>query len=245
MGKLIKAECLKLSKLRSYKILLLCVTGLGVLVGCLLVNMSAGELPVGYGGQDGYSIYMSALADTEISAPFFLIFAALFVCTEFSNRTFGIGLFSGCLRSSVLTAKAIVFLIGLMPVVFAQPIMAGMVGLISEGLGNVDAQMWRALIRTTLLAVLGNASIGGFCFMLAVLIQNIGGTVGVGIGLLMGMDVLRVLFGDVNVVKLTFLYQSGSLLQMESVGLFIAVTGSTLLVTIGVSIIAFQKAELK
>ena len=245
MGKLIKAEFLKLSKLRSYKILLLFVIGMGLLMGYSLVNTPPPVLPVGFNVQNGFYIYMSILSEADTLMFFSLVFVALFVCTEFSNRTFSISLFSGCPRWSVLLAKIIVFLAGLMPIVFAAPIMASFAGSISLGLGNADAQMVGTLIQTTLLSTLSGAAMGGFCFMMAVLIKNIAGTIGAGIGIVVGMEMPQMVFGTAYPVKWTFVYQMEELLQLESIGMFLVVTVTTLMVTLGISIIAFQKAELK
>ena len=245
MGKLIKAECLKLSKLRSYKIFLLCAAAMGLMMGCTLMYIPAEDLPAVYSGQDGYSIYMSVASDIEVFTPLPFIFAILFVCPEFSNRTFSISLFSGCSRRNMILAKAIIFLVGLIPIIFVVPLVAGIAGSIITGFGHADVQMWGALVQTTLLAALGHVSVGGFFFMMAVLIKNTVGTIGAGIGLLFGAELLRAFSVFVYPIEESFLYQTMSLLQLESVGTFIAVTVASLVITLGVSIASFQRAELK
>jgi len=244
MEKLIKAEFLKLSKLRGYKILLLCSVAIGVVVGIVMLSMPS-EMMEEIGSLNGYRVYLSSLTDTQLFMTSSIIFAAIFVCNEFTNRTFGMSLFSGCPRFGILLSKAIVFLIGLLPIIFTEPLLAGIIVSISKGFGTLDASMWVELVQTTMLFILGGASIGGFCFTLAVLVKNIGGTIGAGLGLMVGMQLIGMFPGTANLVKLTFLYQMGTVSQPESIGLFIAVTAITLLGTLGISTFAFQKSELK
>ena len=94
MGKLIQAEFLKLSKLRAYKILLLCAVTVGVLFSGLTLGMQP-EMVEEFGTPDGYSMFLSSLTDTQMYMILSVIFAAIFVCNEYTNRTFGMSLFSG------------------------------------------------------------------------------------------------------------------------------------------------------
>ena len=234
MGKLIKAEFLKLSRLRGYKILLLFITGMGILMGYFLANLPASDLPAGYYVQDGHNIYMLMLADTEVFMSFSLIFVAIFVCTEFSGRTFSMNLFSGCPRHNILLAKIYVYLIGLVPVVVLAPLMAGLTGSIGLGFGHLDSQMWFALIRITLLAILGNTAMGCFCLMIAVLFKNIVWTIGVGFAFMILIQAIK-----------TFPTTRGSLLQPEYIEPFIVVNIVILVVTLIASFVIFQKSDLK
>ena len=245
MGKLIKAECLKLLRLRSYRLILVCAAVVGVMIGYLSLNVPDYELAGEYSLKNGYNIYMSALINIEIFMFFFLVFAVLFICNEFSNRNFGISLFNGCSRWRVLLAKSIVYLAGGIPVFLTIPLMAGITGTINIGFGDVNMLMWIVLIQKTLLAGLGNLSMGALCFLLAILIKDASGTICAGIILLKAVDISKELFGVVNLEKLTFQYQMRSLLQLDSFWMFIAVTVSTLVISLGVSTVVFQKTELK
>lgn len=238
MGRLIKAEFLKLSKSFGYKILLLCMFGLSVLLGLLMADSETGMA-------SGYSAYLSALTDTQVFIVFGSIFAAIFVCNEFSNRTFGMSLFSGCLRRDILLSKAIVFLVGFMPLVFAEPVITCVIASIRKGFGDLNILVAMELIKTTILFIFGCSAIGGFCFMLAVLIKNSGGTIGAGIGIMVGMDLLGMIPGVEHAAKLTFMYQMGSLPKIESTGVFITVIAVTLAITLGGSVLMFQNSELK
>ncbi|MGL6198958.1 MAG: ABC transporter permease [Lachnospiraceae bacterium] len=238
MGRLIKAEFLKLSKSLGYKILLLCTFGYSVMIGLFAMDVETGR-------PDGVTAYLSVLSDAGMYMSLAAIFAAIFVCNEFSNRTFGMSLFSGCPRWRVLLSKVIVFLIGFMPVVFLEPLMSGIVVSINKGFGDLDTGIWIDLLQATFLFILGSVAIGGFSFMLAVIIKNIVGTIGAGLGLVLGMQMLGIIPQTTALAKLTLMYQVGLLPQPESTGMFIAVTAVTLAVTLAASTFIFEKADLK
>ena len=231
MGKLIKAEFLKLSGLLSYKILLLFITGLGIMMGLFLATLPATDLPVGFNVQDGYNIYISMLADPEVFMSFSLVFVIIFVCTEFSNRTFGMSLLNGCPRHNLLFAKIIVYLISLVPAVILAPLMAGIIGSIGLGFGDVDPQL---MIKMTLLAILGNTAMGCLCLAIAVSLKNIAATIGVGLAFMILIEALK-----------TFPSPRGSLLQPEYIETFILVNIVVLVATLIASIVIFQKSDLK
>ena len=245
MGRLIQAEFLKLSKLKSYKILVFGLAGAGVLTSCIFAFLPADGVPPGINLQDGYHIYISLLADSEVFMGFSIIFTVLFVNTEFYNRTFSGSLFSGCSRRSILLAKAIVFLLGLIPVAFAVPLMAGVTGSISLGLGVVNASMWQTLIQTTLLAILGNAALGGVCLLIAVSVKNIAGTIGVGFGLMIIMETMKMFSGTERMIEMISLYQTGSLLQPGYIMMSIIMNSTILVLTLIASIVIFQRSDLK
>lgn len=238
MGRLIKAEFLKLSKSLGYKILLLCTFGFSVMMGLFAMDVETGS-------PDGVTAYLSMLSDAGMYMGLTAIFAAIFVCNEFSNRTFSMSLFSGCPRWRVLLSKVIVFLIGLMPVVFLEPLMSGIMVSINKGGGDLDAGIWIDIFQATFLFILGNVAIGGFSFMLAIIIKNIVGSIGAGLGLMLGMQMLDMIPQTTALAKLTLMYQVGLLPQPESTGMFIAVTAVTLVVTLAASALIFEKTELK
>lgn len=241
MGRLVKAEFIKLSKSTGYKILLLCAMAIGVFVGGLMLSMPM-DIAEELGTMTGYGTYLSTLADTQFFMTFSIIFSAIFICNEFANRTFGMSLFSGCSRPSILLSKGIAFFIGLLPIVFAEPLVSGIMVSITKGFGEWT---WSELILSTFLFVLGNMSIGAFCFMLAVFIKNIGGTIGAGLGAIVGIELLKVFPITKSLVNLTFLYQMNSLPQPESIPMFIVIIVLTLVVSLCAAILIFQKTELK
>lgn len=238
MGRLIKAEFLKLSKSMGYKVLLLCDFVLCAITGLFMMDIEMG-MP------DGYSSFMSALVDTQVVMTFSVIFASVFICNEFANRTFSISLFSGCSRRKILLSKIIVFLIGILPFILIEPFVTGTMVTISKGFGDFDSQILAELIQTTFLFILGGLAIGSICAMLAVLIKNIGGTIGAGLGIMLVMELLPIAPKAEFLAKLMVSYQIKLLPNMESYGQFLAVTIATFVVTLVASVFIFKKAELK
>jgi ABC-type transport system involved in multi-copper enzyme maturation permease subunit len=230
MGKLIKADFLKLSKSLGYKIWLFCVCGISIFIA--YTNLQDELINSAYNATvaNGYTAYLSSLKDPTIVMLFAGILAAIFVCNEFSNRTFSMSMFSGCSRRSILLSKAFVFFIGLMPSIFVSPVASSVMLSSVKGFGDLNAAIWTELIQITLLSVLGYAAIGGIFFMAAVLIKNTTGTICSGLGIL-AVSIL----GEFP----------ATLSQHESAITFIAVAAITLAITLGAAVFVFQKTELK
>ena len=239
MGKLIKAEFLKLSKSLGYKVMLRCSLGLGVLLGAIpLIDIEIIEA-------SGYSIYLLILKETQVQALFISIFAAIFICNEFSNRTFSTGIMNGCSRFSLLLSKAVAYVVGVISIIFVYPITAVSITTIHGGFGETSFEIWQYLFITTCLFIVGIIALSSFCFTLAILIKNVGGTTGAGFGLLL----LLILVGDFTpfepIMKFTFTYQLAHASQPESIFLYLAVTCSTIVISLIVSSNIFKRSELK
>lgn len=237
MGRLIKAEFLKLSKSLGYKILLLSSAGCGILVGFLMLDI--------FQDTNGSAVYLSALTEAQVHATFASIFAGVFICNEFSNRTFGVSVFIGCTRLSILLAKAIVFIIGLLSIIFAYPMVSAAVTTLGKGFGTLNAELLSQLCCATFLFIFGGAAVGGFCFMLAMLIKSTGGTIGAGLGGLIGLASFAQIPNFAPVMKYTFMYQMAQVAEPESLVLYCAVISSTIVLTLIVSRIIFERSELK
>lgn len=239
MGRLIKAEFLKLSKSMGYKVLLLCSVGMGVLVGGMFMLVDLGM------EMNGRLMFLQIISETQTQAVLASIFAAVFVCNEFSNRTFGIGVMSGCSRLNLLLSKAVVYIVGLLPIVLIYPIVGTVITVIDKGFGEMNSEIWGQLGLTTFLFVMGIIAMGSFCFMLAILVKNIGGTIGAGIGLLLVL-ILTGQFAPLSpVMKFAFTYQLAQITQPDSLALFYAVISATIVLTLIISRIIFEKYELK
>lgn len=237
MGRLIKAEFLKLSKSPGYKILLLSAAGMGVLIGLLMLDIQM--------DRNGSAVYLSMLDETQVYAMFASIFAGVFICGEFSNRTFGVSVFSGCTRLSILLAKAAVFVIGLLSISFTYPLVSAAVTTTGKGFGALNAELLSQLGWATFLFIFGGAAMGGFCFMLAMLIKNTGGTIGACLGTLIGLATIAEFPNFQPVMKYTFLYQMAQVAQPESLAIYHIVISATIVITLIASRIIFERSELK
>jgi ABC-type transport system involved in multi-copper enzyme maturation permease subunit len=238
MQRLIKAEFLKLSKSLSYKTLLLCMAGMGILVGFMFTFVDMGiEI-------NGRSMYLQTLSDIQMQAILSSIFAAAFICNEFTDRTFGVSIMSGCPRLSLLFSKAVVYIVGLLSIIFVYPIVGTVITTVIAGFGETNPAVWRHLGLTTFLFAMGIIAMGSFCFMLAMLIKNSGGTIGAGIGLLLALTLAGQL-APFAIMKFNFTYQLAQISQPDSLALYLVVILATIVLTLTVSKIFFEKAELK
>lgn len=239
MGKLLKAEFLKLSKSMGYKVLLLCAAGVGVLVGCIVTILDVTA------EANGRLIYLQILSETQTQAMLAIIFASVFVCNEFSNRTFGIGIMSGCSRLHLWLSKGIVYITGLLSIIFTYPLVGTIITTVRRGFGETSVSDWQHLGLTTFLFVMGIIAMGCFCFMLAMLVKNVGGTIGAGIGLLMVLILAGQFSRFAPVMRFAFTYQLERAAQPESLAVFHAVISATIVLTLIASKVIFEKAELK
>ena len=239
MGRLIQAKMLILFKSLGYKSLLLCSAGFGVLVSCIFIFAEITTM-------NGYLLYMQALKETQSKYLLISIFAATFVCSEFSNRTFGIAIMSGCSRLRLILAKAIAYIVGLIPLVLIYPLVGTIIMTIHSGFGEMNPELWQHLFLTTFLHTLGMIASGLFCFMLAVLIRNIGGTIGGTFGILVLLDLFVLLTSTLPSFKtFIFTYQLLQASEPESLPMYYLVMGVTSAILLLASIGIFKKAELK
>lgn len=238
MKELIRAEVLKLSRSLGYRVLLLCALCVGLLMGgafILLANIEFGYR--GYGGSpggfmmdifgmNGHFVYINALSDLQVPAILISVFAALFVSSEFGNRTHALGIQNGCTRQGILLAKAIVFLVGVLPLVFTIPFVSALTMSIFEGFGTpLNAETLLGLIQYTALFFLGHITLASICFLLAILTKNVIGTIGAGVGIFLTLGFLSQLATFLesveSVMRFIFVHQLGQLPNLESIPMFL------------------------
>ncbi|GHU40724.1 hypothetical protein FACS1894111_01830 [Clostridia bacterium] len=257
MIQLIQAECLKLSKSLGYKVLLLVALGMGVLIGCAMVFL-AGETGSTLGGFD---LYVQNLGgSSQFSSILLSVLAAIVVCHEFNNRTFGMSLSGGLSRSKLWTAKVITFLLASIPLLFLMPVVScliagfknGFSSTASNGLTEIAPGLSLApslgIPTLTLLYLLGSLTLAAFCLFLSSLIKNVGGTIGAGIGFVILAQLGTAFIKNETVKNLVFIHQLDNLIRLDggkSVPLFIGVCGISLVVFLMLSLLIVEKSDLK
>ena len=167
MVKLIKAEIYKLHKFHSFRIILLFALGVGIFSG--------------FSSCSGYQVYNLGLIPELFDAVLISVFTADFVCMEFSNRTFDNALLCGTSRKNVFLAKLMVYFPGLL-ILILVPLAAGTgVATLRNGFG-AD---WNAValeVESEFLAyILYRFSMAAFAILVASIIQNPIGTLGISI----------------------------------------------------------------
>ena len=209
MRKQIGAELLKLRKSSGFLSMLLTMFGIGVALG--FVFLSAVE-PV-----SGLEAFNRGIMAVEINIIVISIFAALFICGEFENRTIGTSIFCGRSRWGILLAKISVYFIGVIILVTVFLAAITITVTVKNGFGSdLTADVARYLARTFALYVLGRLALASFCAMLAFIIRNYIGTIGVGICLSISLLYL-VMQGPQDIVKFTFMWQSAKILLLNGV----------------------------
>lgn len=240
MKNLIKAEWFKLSKSVGYKILLLC-NALSILTSALL--LVAGST------SPGYEMLVISLTSILHHSVIGYLFAAVFICNEFSNRTFGMSLLCGSSRKKVFLSKIFAYLIG-MTILFLMYVCATtLVMTVANGFG-IGVKYIKEIVLLLLCGILGNLAISSVIILVATVAKKTIATIGVGIGLTYASLWIETTFRakPLPFVKLLYTYQIGQLQSWGdtfSIGMFFCVTAVTIIGALFLALTAFDKMELK
>lgn len=248
MNRLVKAEFFKLSKLGGYKILLLGSFGIGLAEGLFILiysNVSGSELAAGF----GYRVLKLYLVWPMFAAIITGIYTAVFLCSEFANRTYGMNLLCGLSRRKVFLSKMLVFYLGLCPIFYLHEVVVGSIVSVGYGFGNLTAGEIAEFLKMFLYSVLGYLAIGGYYVFLAVLIKNAVAMVGVGFMLAYIQQIWTSNARGMNVplLKLSFMYQLNQFLDWETFqdGAYLVVMATTFLLTFSAAFFCYEKSDLK
>lgn len=170
MGKLIKTEYYKLQKLRTFRILLLFALAVGILNG--------------FSPYTGYQVYSLCLIPELFDVVLISAFTAAFVCTEFSDRTFGNTFLCGALRQNVFLAKLVAYFPGLLILILIPLAAATAVATLRNGFGAGWETVVLEIGSTFLVYLLYRFSMAGFTILVASVIQNPVGTLGLSAALI-------------------------------------------------------------
>ena len=240
MLKQIRAELLKLRKSSGFLTLLLAMLGIGTALGFIL--LSAVE-PV-----TGLDAFERGVMTVEINIIVLSIFAAIFVCGEFENRTIGTGIFCGCSRLSILLAKIIVYFIGAAILATGLLAMIVIITTIQNGFGSeLTADMVVYLVRTFALYLLGRLALASFCAMIGFIVRSVIGTIGVGVCASIAL-VFIAMQGPQGIVKFTFMWQLCKILLLngtQDILFSVLVSVANIAVMLFVAYLVFRKTDLK
>ena len=240
----IRAEILKLRKSFGFLVLCLVMIGFGA-----LLSIAA--------GRTGLEAYETSLMGAELSIIVVSIFSALFICAEFENRTIGSSVCCGNSRWRVLLSKIIVFFVGVVILMAALSATMTVVSTINNGFfsGSLRLQVFTPsssdiglyLARTFTLYLLSRLGLAAFCAMIAYMVRNVVGAIGVGAASSILLLVLA-MRGPQDIMKFTFMWQMGNLLSLISLhdamfGALVSVTNMALMVF--AAHFVFRKADLK
>ena len=245
MKNLIRAEFFKLSKSFGYKVMLALSVGIGVLYSFVWISRSSRVT--------GYLVLLTMDSFVMSHTIFTSVFTAVFLCSEFSDRTMGQGLFCGVPRRSVFFSKLIAFFTGLLCLLSTVVAITVVIMSIANGFGTeLTVEGCLDVLTHVVFFWLVSASIGGFFIFLALATKNTVAAMGTGLGiayilLVMTSNYVNAGWEQYAAVRYSFVYQMFVLADWEHLdkGLFLAVTLVTLLSTLIASTLIFEKMELK
>lgn len=262
MLNLIRVEVFKLRKSFSYKMLivgqlLLCSLFIGMFLYAASLKGSPAHDGVTVSGDltmNGYDAFLASLGQVQSNAIFTSIFAALFICSEFSNRTLMLPLSTGRKRIDVFIGKSVAFIIGVVGLAMLMPIVMPIFVTAVNGFGH-EVTGGFVLKMSKLLGVylLLNISIACISALIAFMAKGIGATIAVSIGITVGMSILtQARFGAekifTKIIKLTPFWQSNEFFRPGSTTtLMVAAVVSvcTIAVILAATYLAFRKDDLK
>lgn len=248
MNRMIKAEFFRLSKLRGYKILLFGSVGIGAGEGifAIVYCVSAGIRPPTW---YGYFVLKTFLVFPMFAAIVASIYTAVFLCSEYENRTYGMNLLCGLSRRKVFLSKMTVFYVGLLAIFYFHMIAVSVIVSIAYGFGRLTAADIAEFLKMFLYSVLGYLVLGGYYALLAVWIKNPVATAGLGfMGAYMQMYWRSALRGaETLMLNLSFMYQLDQFLDWETFqdGIYLLVMTVTFLLMFSGALFFYVRSDLK
>lgn len=248
MKDLVKAEWFKLRKSLGFK-LLLAVNGLcGICLVSTYILLGEGNASLGL---CGYRAMGGGVTMVLMHAYIGYLFAAVFLCKEFSNRTFAMSLLCGHSRTKIFASKAAGFLLGYFLLYWE------FVGIVSIGASAVYGfgMEWSMDILWEILLLLGVGlmacfTTGAVAVLIATAARKAIVTIGVGIGHTYALLWLETNFREhpLPFMKYAYTYQIRELYwrrETFSSVLFLVVTLLTSMTALAAAALVFKGAELK
>lgn len=248
MRKLVSAEFFKLSRSVGFWRMIACSAGVGLLFALLF-----GFVPGSSRRIQGYDMLSVMTPFVLFHAIFTSAFTAVFLCSEFSDRTIGRALFCGLARRSIFLSKLAAYFAGLLCMLSTVVVIPVAIVSIANGYGKeMTAEACAEFLVRMVFFWLASAAMGGFFVLLAVTLKGAIATIGVGLGvsyilLIVASNYANAGIKELSVVKYSFICQMLILDRWEQLdkGLFLRVALVTLISTLAASTLIFERSELK
>lgn len=248
MGNLLKAEFFKLHKSLGYKVLLVVCVGIGVIFGIVVIRNGSEAK-----GADYVAIMGSGFLYNVVLMS---IFAADYIGSAYTNRTFAAEIACGASRRELFTAKLIVFFIGILPLIIVYDLVTVFILTVQNGFGMAwNMHTIRFITQRIVFSILCNFSMGSYIMLNAYLVKNKVAAIGSGIGSLYLLNQCCINERNPILLKVwqfTFFYQidswNASVRPMHFRVPFCTVILSSLIAIAGMTFLAgwsFQKRDLK
>lgn len=167
MKELIRSELFKLRKLPSVRMIFLFAFITGIIQGF-------SPLP-------GYQVYIVSLGPELSDIILISVFTVIFLCTEFSNRTYGNAFLCGISRQTVFSAKLAVYFPALLVLILLPMTVSVSVTTMRNGFGTDWDTVTGEIAATLLSYILYRFFMAGLAILAGVVIQNQIGTLGISI----------------------------------------------------------------
>lgn len=167
MGKLMKAELYKLQQLTSVRMIFLFSFAVGILRG--------------FSPYSGYQVYNIGLVPELFDIVLISVFTAAFLCTEFSQRTFGNACLCGAPRQNVFLAKLAVFFFGLLVFILLPLLVSTSIATVKNGFGVGWDAVTMEIVVKFLFYIFHRFSMAGFAILIAAIIHKPIGMLGISV----------------------------------------------------------------
>lgn len=236
MKNLMKAEWFKLSKSFGFRVLCLC--NVATVFSTALLALAGAKAT-------GFASFVMSLTYILHHAVIGYLFAAIFLCGEFSNRTYGLSLLCGYSRKKVFLSKILVFLLGLIWLFLIYTGVTTAVMSIANGFGQTD---YMEVLVMLLCGILGYAAMGAVIIFIAVITKKAFVTVGIGMGVTYALLWIETNLKEYSLsfVKYAYTYQIGQLQfwgEGFSLWMFLVVTVLAFVIALVASIFIFDHTE--
>lgn len=237
MKDLVKAEWFKLSKSFGFKMLCLYNAASSILIAvfCLI----AGTKATGFAAirmSNSYVLHHSMIG---------CLFAAVFLCGEFTNGTYGLSLLSGYSRKKIFLSKILIFLFGFLGLFLFYTCGIAIVVSLVNGLGEPDDMN---VLFMLCCGIVGYATMGMIILLISVMAKRSFVTVGAGMALTYALGQIENLTREnpLPFLKYTYLYQIRQLHfgdEQFSFWMFWVVEILTFILALRASVFIFEHSE--
>jgi ABC-2 type transport system permease protein len=255
MSNLIRSEWFKLTRNRSFWLILavLFVSAVGYCVMNALDDPSDGGALDALSGLDMLTAAMGG--NMYIIKIGLCVLAGFFVSSEYSSGTMKRAVSSGYSRSRIIVAKMLVFIAGSLLVALVFPLICLGLGSLLFGVGSLpDVSAAEYIVRCLGLTVTLSAAFAAITALIAVIFNDSGKTIGIGIIFFFFIDGVFVIIGNhlpfvLKVYEYSVLneinHYADTAMASRDVTLSVVIPLATLIVFVALGVYAFRRKEIK
>ncbi len=253
MKNLIKAEWFKLTKSQVFRVLLVINLTASVLLTLLLTQAGM--------ARTGYRAFHLGIAYLFYHIHIGLVFTAVFWCEDFSNKSFGKSLLSGFSRMKIFFAKVIIFWVGMILLFLSFACSAAIASSLLNGFGmDFNVEIFKHILFFAFCGILGCISMSSVMILISTIVKSKIPTIMV-IYLLFfpfeylknnyrfyenGEDILKFLkYTYVYQINTMYTNQDSMMIHRFQPELFLQVNILTIILSLCIGLIIFEKTEFK